>query len=854
MSLGASGGVAAEADRSAPIPAISPGSRAQVSAYDSLLLYVGCTSLAIIALVAASLFSPVRALALGLLLMLAAARLLGGERAGTFDVRTADPWLVASLLLALLLRANISTNYMGGLDPGLYVTFSGVIEHTGGPYFTDLLHAQLPDALRSIYERATMDGIIPLRDGLRYEVSFYPLNPGWMAVFSGLFGADAHGLSNLVFSLLGVTGAYALARELSETNGLPAARLAALFAAVNPALCYVAKMPLSESLSMALTLNAAYLVAKGCKASGRTQIALLGTAVALVIGSFLTRLSFPILLAPAGALYLLSRSERVDAVTGRRLRACLWLALAGLALTLLLYRRILPTLSRNMLEVYVSLIGRHPYVLAAVLVAALIVCIAAARPLRARVGAALAPALPLAERVILWLPLAMAVASLPSMIALARDGELTFPGTVVALFDVVPGPGVIRYHLLYRFMLAATPFLLGILLALPFLTRNRRLTIPLVFIGAVWALSLAFSPILPILYYHIRFVASELVPFTLVIAAVVLAEMWVAGAVRRAVAGVVAVAALATMLPFAALGLGGVEGEDARFFHQLDAMIGPHDVVVVSEREAGNRITVPLRYYFGKQVFVLPRDATPAEEQSVVRYLLDNSGSRFGQVLLLSSRPASVQPFDVTLRSLLEMRESGISNSENLRFEPIRSDSRQHMFLPSTWRTNLQRFYLYRLNALADISWRSGCRIVDFGPKGDAGRYIVSGWSDQEGTFRWTTGPEAVLRVSIPDDVRMRKVRLTAHAFTQAGGSQRVEVLVDDARLTELTVGLDLRTYDIDPGSSLRAGEHRIVFRLPDARSPMSVGFNDDRRLLGIAVSSLTFDSGSGDAADCKQD
>jgi hypothetical protein len=200
------------------------------------------------------------------------------------------------------------------------------------------------------------------------------------------------------------------------------------------------------------------------------------------------------------------------------------------------------------------------------------------------------------------------------------------------------------------------------------------------------------------------------------------------------------------------------------------------------------------------------------------------------------------------------MRESGISNSENLRFEPIRSKTLRHLFLPSMWRTNVQRFYLYRLNGLANTSLRSGCRVVDFGPTGDAAKYILSGWGDQEATFRWTTGPEAGLQVSIPDGVRMRKVRLTASAFAQAGGSQRVGVLVDHARLTELTVGPALRTYDIDPGSSLGAGEHRIIFHLPDARSPRSVGFNDDQRLLGIAVSSLMFDSGTGDAADCKQD
>ena len=38
------------------------------------------------------------------------------------------------------------------------------------------------DVLRSLYERATMDGVFLLRDGLRYEISFYPLNPAWSTI------------------------------------------------------------------------------------------------------------------------------------------------------------------------------------------------------------------------------------------------------------------------------------------------------------------------------------------------------------------------------------------------------------------------------------------------------------------------------------------------------------------------------------------------------------------------------------------------------------------------------------------------------------------------------------------------
>jgi hypothetical protein len=843
----------AESARLGEPPASQLHPPARVSAYDCVLLYVGCTSLAIMALIATFLFSPVRALALGLLLALVAARAIDiEERAGAFVVRLADPWLAGSVLLAVFLRANVSTNYMGGLDPGLYVNLSGVIEHTGGPYFVDLLHAQLPDALRALYERATMEGVFALPDGLRYEISFYPLNPGWMAVFSGILGADAHGFSVVFFSLLGVTGAYVLARELSDANRLTAARLTAVLTAVNPALCYLAKMPLSEAQSTALILNAAYLLIKALKATGRTQLVLLGISLALVIGSFFARLSFPILVAPWLAVYVLSRSARVDAITGRRLRGYLWMALGGLLLALLVYRRMLPTLFHNILDVYASLIGRHPYVLGAALALAGCAGLAAAAPFRARVETAVENVIPLAERIILWLPLVMLLASLPTLIDVARNGQLTFPGTTAALFSVVPGPSVVRYHLIYRFMLAATPFLLGVLLALPLVTRNRRLAIPVLFVCGVWALSLAFSPLLPNLYYHIRFVASELVPFTLVIVALVLVDMWDAGGGLRQVAAFVGVGAVATMLPFSALQLGEVEGEDARFFHRLDMMVSPNDVLFLSESEVGNRITVPLRYYFNKQVFVLPRDTTSAQARTVMRYLLDNQAERSGQVLVLSSRPASVQPFELTLKSPLQMRESGISNSENLRFDPIQSASVRHMFLPSTWRTNFQTLYLYRVTGMSNITARPGC-LVEFGAKGNSAEYVVSGWGGQEATFRWTVGGEAQLHVDFPPGTVVRSLRLTGRAFARPGGSQRVEILVDGKEAVTLTIDDAFRSYDIDLGTSVAPGEHRIVFRLPDAHSPLSVGFNDDARVLGIAVSSLAWLSSESSPAICDE-
>ena len=146
---------------------------------------------------------------------------------------------------------------------------------------------------------------------MHYYVGFYPLHPGWMAVFSGVLGPDKHVLSVLLFSFLGVTGAYFLARELSAPGDIRAARLAALFMAVNPALGFLAQYPLSETQSLAVTLNAAYLLAKSLKAQGNPQILLMGTSLALLACQVFTRLSFPVFIVPAIAFYVLSYSSRI---------------------------------------------------------------------------------------------------------------------------------------------------------------------------------------------------------------------------------------------------------------------------------------------------------------------------------------------------------------------------------------------------------------------------------------------------------------------------------------------------------------------------------------------------------------
>lgn len=135
--------------------------------------------------------------------------------------------------------------------------------------------------------------------------------------------------------------------------------------------------------------------------------------------------------------------------------------------------------------------------------------------------------------------------------------------------------------------------------------------------------------------------------------------------------------------------------------------------------------------------------------------------------------------------------------------------------------------------------------LIDFSAVGNSEAFIVSGWSGQERDMRWTDGSAAALRVQLASssetgtrDVSL--IHLRARAF---GKPQRVRVLVNGTTVDELTVGCGWNDYEMAmPPSTFRADtENEVKFLTPDAHAPISVGFSEDTRTLGIAVMSIAF-------------
>jgi glycosyltransferase involved in cell wall biosynthesis len=159
------------------------------------------------------------------------------------------------------------------------------------------------------------------------------------------------------------------------------------------------------------------------------------------------------------------------------------------------------------------------------------------------------------------------------------------------------------------------------------------------------------------------------------------------------------------------------------------------------------------------------------------------------------------------------------------------------------WVVHDLRARLARLEELLDRRLPIG-GTIDFSETGNSPLYVKSGWGDQEPQLRWTDGGDAVLRVRLefPPHQASNRVRMRFRAYS-FGCSQRVSISVEGQEVGELSVDGAWRDHEIEIVSQrLLAGQElEMVFTLPDAHSPKSVGQGEDARSLGIAMASMTF-------------
>jgi hypothetical protein len=120
--------------------------------------------------------------------------------------------------------------------------------------------------------------------------------------------------------------------------------------------------------------------------------------------------------------------------------------------------------------------------------------------------------------------------------------------------------------------------------------------------------------------------------------------------------------------------------------------------------------------------------------------------------------------------------------------------------------------------------------------------YLVTGWSAREEKYRWTDGNVAEIALSCDVTPLPVSLELEAGAFLAPGRIERQRLDVEVSGTIIATI------HFAEPGKHrvvlplpgrLLGPTTRIVFRLPDAARPADIGFNADRRMLGLAFSRL---------------
>jgi len=135
--------------------------------------------------------------------------------------------------------------------------------------------------------------------------------------------------------------------------------------------------------------------------------------------------------------------------------------------------------------------------------------------------------------------------------------------------------------------------------------------------------------------------------------------------------------------------------------------------------------------------------------------------------------------------------------------------------------------------------------LIDFSAGGNADAYKGAGWGNPEGSFTWTEGRKATLH--IPIDLPTApfvslKARLSAFLNPGRLDKQTVHILMNGKAVgiwIFMKSEFQEKTIFIPRGFFLESNDMEITFDMPDAISPSLAGFNDDKRVLGLAVQSI---------------
>jgi hypothetical protein len=594
-----------------------------------------------------------------------------------------------SLVLGLLLRLEQWPNLSGGQDQGLYTNMSSAFTHSGGVTFVDNFRAGLPSGMQTVYDQARLLSVgLVDRDLSLFTIEFYPLHPLWMAIGNFLFGSYGRHISLLLFSLIGLSGAYKLALEIDGRKKVAQLFLALL--SLNPALVFFTKFPVTEIVASAFAINGFLFFLRYVRSeslgSRRFNLVLMILAfLCLGVTRWQVILYTPFLIALFGASLLPILSWKVRS----RVLIAVSSILATLVCSLLYYYWVQQTLFTA-----ASRMIRGSLPSATTISFAFLVSLCGLFVFRYFLSRGILEKITKHKQSSLLkvgsygILIFSFLLSIPSLINLYKTG-ITPRGYSVPLGDLY----LFRLHSFYRLVLFASPVALALLFVSPFVTKKRQplpLLVCYLFGALLWAVMLS-RPIVPYLYYYGRYLVVDMLPLILFLASVACVNLGEhkSKLLMRMSYGSMLIYALL----FSFLQLGHAEGEPQNTYEEFADLVQKEDILLLPILD--QRLAVPLRVTFERSVFVA---SDALQTPLLIEGLQDLASDRGGRLILAtfpSSAPIGLSPF-----AEIETTDCYFTNTDHFRGGLHRGvqNSKRRFLLPTTWACNPHPYLLFDLS------------------------------------------------------------------------------------------------------------------------------------------------------------
>lgn len=756
--------------------------------------------------------------------------------------------MILLILVCLFFRLPAFNYVLGGQDEGVYVNMANYIERTGSlvvwdtpldklqgtPFVQSYLDENrvMPAHPELSKMEAYVNGIyVRSHQGNVLDFQFYHLFSVWMALVAGVFGNTFAVYALTLFALLSVVFMYRLTLVL--TGSSRAALIAGLLLALNPLHAFFSKFPVTEVPTLAFSLIGFTYLALFWRAEEGSRHRRWVLLSMLSFGAlFMTRISgfmyVPFLIVVAVA------SAANDADRMRRNYMQLWV-LGVVALYAVSVAYGLRWSHQYAVDIYRASFERiFPAHWQFGVVALVVVVVVVWSGL---VALAQTDILPRIDRFIV-VPLRRAIAPIV-LISLALGiykiyqlGWTThYQGDV--WLDTQWGLAGSHWRAVKASSLAALFVYTGPLLPLAFLglvlrrQDDPRVEFLRLFAAGFFVYIVLLQWTVPYGPYYARYLLSEAVPYMLLFTVVA----WVCmpkNGIRRILSAILAITLIYSVTASAGQ-LGKNEGEGVyQSLTQLLAPVDKGDIILLDTLELGagmpdnNELKTPIVYTFGLTA-VTVSGASLADHAYIAAL-----NARYDDVFLIS--PSAVAP-------------EGFDSMGSTRLR-VNAYEWSHSFPHQLFMREDARLFLYRLvRPVFPLGHPES-----FKAPGAWNEWLTSGWGVPEADGVWSSGAHADITIDPRELSRVvQGIRLNFEVsglVTAEHPRQRIQMSVNGmaAGTHEVIYPNGQMQFNVVvPAADMTSSsEIHITFDLPDAVSPQSIGMNNDMRVLGIQLETLT--------------